>query len=231
MIYRGFEIVNKLYEDEGTKGFYCVIYAAEDKEHKNSIEEFDLEVGSDIQDCSESEFRKASIKFIDENYDDLVNEVIGLSNKQTYEQFCRAIEWISESIGNEEEFYNTLSKVIGLDDKSILQMGYKNLAPYFDQDAYAKMIADYLVENGTNYTLTGNTQIGFQNIVKRFGIDLSKNAEMCNKVQQSLQEYSDVVVKFDVTEQGLDLTFYRSYCPQVSDDAVEEDCEEGLKMQ
>ena len=231
MIYRGFEVVNEAYEYVGEKGFYCVIYAVEDKEHKNSIEEFDLEVGSDIQDCSESEFRKASVKFIDENYDDLVNEVIGLSNKQTYEQFCSAIEWISESIEDEEEFYNTLSEGIGMDDKSIVRMGYRNLVPYFDQDAYAKTIADYLVENGTNYTLTGNMQIGFQDIVKHFGVDLSKNPEMRNKVEQSLQEYSDVIAEFDVTEQGFDFTFYTSYCPQVSDDTVDEDCEEGLKMQ
>lgn len=223
MRYRGFEIVNEPYENEDGKGFYCVIFSTDDKEHKNSIEEFDLEVGSDIQDSSESELKKAVIKFIDENYEDLVSELVGLTNKQTYEQFCNAVSWISESIGDEEAFYYTLSKVIGMDDKSIVQMGYKNLVQYFDKDAYAETIAEYLMD-------TWMTRIEFQNLTKRFGIDLAKDTEMLKKLENALNQYPDIIAEWDITERGFDLRFYGLNCPSMDDEICEEDLEQIPKL-
>lgn len=223
MRYRGFEIINEPYEDEEGKGFYCVIFSTDDREHKNSIEELNLEVGSDIQDSSECEMERAIIKFVDENYDDLVSELIGIDNRRTYEQFCNAVEWISESIDNEEEFYNTLSKVIGMDDKSIVRMGYKNLAPYFDKDAYAETIVGYLIDSEI-------TRIEFQDLTKRFGVDLAKDTEMLKKLENTLNKYPEIIAEWDITKQGFDLTFHRLNYLSMDDEICDENLEQIPKL-
>ena len=223
MRYRGFEIVNEPYENEEGTGFYCVIFSTDDKEHKDSIEEFNLEIGDDIRDCSESELKRAIIRFIDENYEDLISEFVGISNKQTYEQFCNAVGWISESICDKEALYYTLSKVIGMDDKSIVQMGYKNLVQYFDKDAYAETIADYLMD-------TGMTRIEFQDLTRKFGIDLAKDTEMLKKIENTLNKYPEIIAEWDITEQGFDLRFYGLNCPSMDDDLCDEDLEQIPKL-
>ena len=71
-----------------------------------------------------------------------------------------------------EELYDTLTDQIGLTDDEIREIGFKSLAPFFNRDYYAQTIAEYLIDEGTDKTHSGNYHFSFAEVNERFGTSL-----------------------------------------------------------
>ena len=110
-----------------------------------------------------------------------------------------------------------------MDDKSIVQMGYKNLVQYFDKDVYVETIAGYLMD-------AGMMRIEFKDLTRKFGIDLEKDTEMLKKLENTLKQYPEIIAEWNITEQGFDLRFYGLNCPSMDDEICEEDLEQIPKL-
>ena len=117
----------------------------------------------------------------------------------------------------EEAFYVTLSEVIGMTDDEIREMGFTSLARYFDRDSYAQTIAEYIIDEGTADTMSGNIHIPFSEINERFGISLPSDTDMLNKIKDHLLKFSEIVSDLEV-EEDFDLMFFTSYCPNYNDE-------------
>ena len=122
MRYRGFEIVstteydlvrrNQLTgEKETCKGHYCQIYDAEDVARNQMFDEFDLAVGHEIPDDTESSRLAGIAKYVDRNYDSLIDVKWDMQGNRISELLGRALCWISEN-ESEEELYNTFLQFI-----------------------------------------------------------------------------------------------------------------------
>ena len=109
-----------------------------------------------------------------------------------------------------EELYDTLTDQIGLTDDEIREIGFKSLAPFFNRDYYAQTIAEYLIDEGTDKTHSGNYHFSFAEVNERFGTSLPGDKEMLEKIVSALD--SEIVADVDATE-DFDLTFYLDYCP------------------
>lgn len=77
-----------------------------------------------------------------------------------------------------EELYDTLTDQIGLTDDEIREIGFKSLAPFFNRDYYAQTIAEYLIDEGTDKTHSGNYHFSFAEVNERFGTSLPGDKEM-----------------------------------------------------
>lgn len=113
-----------------------------------------------------------------------------------------------------EELYDTLTDQIGLTDDEIREIGVKSLAPFFNRDYYAQTIAEYLIDEGTDKTHSGNYHFSFAEVNERFGTSLPGDKEMLEKIVSALD--SEIVADVDATE-DFDLTFYLDYCPYAED--------------
>ncbi len=85
------------------------------------------------------------------------------------------------------------------------------MIPFFDRGSYAKLIAGFIIDYGTDFSTNGSYHICFKEIEDRFGVDLSNDEEMRNKVLSAFDK--DVVADVEATEDGFDMIFYTSYCP------------------
>ena len=102
-------------------------------------------------------------------------------------------------------------------DNEIREMGFTSLARYFDRDSYAQTIAEYIIDEGTADTMSGNIHIPFSEINERFGISLPSDTDMLNKIKDHLHNFSEIVSDLEVDE-DFDLMFFTSYCPNYDDD-------------
>jgi hypothetical protein len=59
--------------------------------------------------------------------------------------------------------------------------------------------------------MSGNYIVPFKELEDRFGVDLSNDEDMRNKVLSAFDK--DVVADVEATEDGFDMIFYTSYCP------------------
>lgn len=234
MKYRGFNITSCTdntilrQDDEGNEhlcnGYYCQVYSADDDMYANQIDDFCLAVGHEIEDMSYNSLNQGIAKQIDGMYKIYVEDKASSNAKRTHELLGRAIGWISE-MESGCDLYNTLSEVIGMTDIEMHRLGFSSLSGHFDKDGFAQTIADYLIEEGTEMTLSGNYHFEFREINKRFGTNLPEDKEMLDKITEQLTSGENSLVVSDLnTDTDIDLNFYTLYCPNVS----EEECTQAF---
>ena len=112
-------------------------------------------------------------------------------------------------------------------DDEIRFCGFKSLVSYFNKDEYAQTIAEYMTKVGTENTTTGNWQFRFDEIGDKFGVDLSSNSDMVDKICKELYGNGETLSQIEVMGDTLDLTFYLKYCPYADSD---EDINEGIGL-
>lgn len=221
MRYRGFCITScpdkevekyndRTHQVENCDGFFCQVFRGDDDLRMYPIDNFLLAVGHEIADTSDEE-RDRGIR---ENVDDLwmcyKESAAKLTVKSKNDLIGRLVSWLGESEDG-EDLYDTLHH-IGLTDEDIREIGFKSLVPYFDREAYAQTIADYLIDTGTENTTTGNWNIGFNDINQMYGINLPKDSEMLDAITNSLDR--DILADLDLSDDSFDMVFYFNYCPQ-----------------
>ena len=210
--------------NERCHGVYCEVYNVTDDGLTERLDDFTLAEGYEIPDCSAAEIDKAISDYVDEHIipmeyyradalADRRNHIIG-----------RLVSWIGEEQQG-RELYDTLSAYIGMTDEEIRACGFKSLVPYFNKDEYAQTIAEYMIKVGTENTTTGNWQFRFDEIGDKFGVDLSSNSDMVDKICKELYGNGETLSQIEVMGDTLDLTFYLKYCPYADSD---EDINEGI---
>ena len=225
MRYRGFEItstadygITRIDKTTGAnetcKGYYCEIYAADDDNYANLFDSFCLAQGHEIPDCSYSSLVEGIVRYVDVCYDELINAKWDAESCRTYELFGRALCWLAENESG-AELYNTFSEVLGMTDDEIREMGHTTLVPYFNRDNYAQTIADYLIEEGTRDTLSGNLHIPFSEINERYAVELPNDKDLLDRIKDCL--CGDEAVADIETNEDFDLMFHTVFCPNIED--------------
>ena len=239
MRYRGFEITstpdyqigrrNDLTGDvESCRGYYCQVYAANDVDYVNLLDEFCLAEGYEISDRSYSSLVKGIALHVDICYSEL-NEMKSDNNGyRVYQLLGKALCWLGENESG-EELYNTFSEVLGLRNEEILRHGFSSLVPYFDRDEYAETIANYLIDEGTQDTVSGNIHIPFSEINNRFAVDLPADKELLSKIEDCLVWKSHIVSEF-ATDEDFDLMFFTVFCPNCEDRFADNDQSPTMEM-
>ena len=226
MRYRGFIITSqfKRWTEERTdgaaeecSGFCCQVYNGSDDLYENMLDEFKLEVSRDIENMSDEELNRGIIGYIDEHYERLNEAVSDAISNRNADLLGRLICYIGENEYG-RTLYNTLSDKIGMTDDEIQQAGFTSLAPYFDKEAYAQTIAEYLIDEGTASTYSGNYCFDYTEINERFGVALPVDDELLDMIVDSLDK--DIVADV-VTGKDMDIMFYTKYCPNVEDEETE----------
>lgn len=225
MRYRGF-IITSCYDsgierhnresgkDEPCKGYYCQVYAGNDDMYADQIDDFCLAAGYEIEDLSDASLNEGIRSYVDDLFHQLEEGRNFHKKARLANMLGRAVCFLGE-FQSGEELYDTLTDQIGLTDDEIREIGFKSLAPYFDRDCYAQTIAEFLVDEGTDKTHSGNYHFSFAEINERFGTSLPSDQEMLDKIVSSLD--SEIVADVDTTE-DFDLMYYLDYCPYAEND-------------
>ena len=212
MRYRGLNIEHQLFPTEIGNTLSVVVYDGNDDLRKHPL----LEMNDIIFDSNPN---NEAINIVDDCY----GEIDSNKNYYTMERFRellgRAVTVIAEE-QSPERLYETLTDNIGLSDDEIRRIGFTDLAPFFDRDGYAQTIAEFITDYGTEETTTGNYLIPFEEINKRFGVDLFHDEELLDKIMDSFDW--DVVSSLDISDGDFDLTFYTDYCPQCFDEFTQD---------
>lgn len=85
MRYRGFIITStpdsgiERYDRQSSQdvlcnGYYCQIYDGDDDQYANQLDDFCIAEGHEIKDCSYGELERGIARYVDDHYDDLVEE-------------------------------------------------------------------------------------------------------------------------------------------------------------
>lgn len=234
MKYRGFNITSCVdyhveHEDENgidqiCNGYYCQVYSVDDDQYATQIDDFFLAEGYEIESLSEDALCQGIAKRVDEMFN-LYSSAKETENvKRTKELLGRTVGWISE-MESGRDLYNTLTEVIGMTDIEMHRLGFSSLSEYFNKDGFAQTIADYLIEEGTEQTLSGNYHFEFSEINRRFGVNLPEDKELLDKLTEQLTSGENSLVVSDLnTDTDIDLNFYTLYCPNVS----EEECSQAF---
>lgn len=226
MRYRGFIITSRYdrWTEERTNGsaeecsgFCCQVYNGSDGLYENMLDEFPLIIGRDIEDMSDTELDRGIIQYIDEQYERLDEAVSDTISNRNADLLGRLIYYIGENECG-EELYNTLRNVICMTDDEIRQAGFLSLSEYFDKAAYAQTIAEYLIDEGTASTFSGNYHFDYTEINERFGVALPVDNELLDMIADNLDK--DIVADV-VTGKDIDIMFYTQYCPNVEDEETE----------
>lgn len=239
MKYRGFEITasydggveryNSAEDrDEICEGYFCEVYPAGDDQYAEQLDAFCLAEGYEIPDTSDEALNAGIRKYVDDNYYLLQESKNEVKQKRSEELVGRLVCWLGESECG-DELYDTLSKNIGMTDEEIRAAGFRSLAPFFDREQYAQTIADWLIEDGTQTTLSGSWIVHYGTIENRFGVNLQTDEELRNIVSHHLYDSSDVVADFCMDTDKVDLDFFLAYCPCANQDEEEnEDMEQTM---
>ena len=230
MRYRGFEITStpdyaitrqnrETGMNETCKGYYCRLYDADDENYINLFDEFCLAEGYEIPDSSYSSLLAGIAKYVDGCYDTLVSAKWDMQSNRAYELLGRAMCWVGENESG-SELYNTFSEVFGMKDEEIRDMGFTSLVTYFDRDRYAQTIANYLIDEGTRDTVSGNLHIPFSEINEHFAVSLPSDNELLEKIKDQLG--SSEIVSDLHTDEDFDLMFFTVFCPNHEERFAEE---------
>ena len=207
MRYRGFNVESQVYGD-GTL-FEITVYAGDDDLRRHALLDI-CDINLDDKDALDSELRH----IVDDYYDDIVSNENFYKLERYKELLGRAVTWLGESEQG-SDLYNTLTEFVGMTDDEIRTIGFTSLAPYFDRDGYAQTIAEFITDYGTKETTSGNYLIPFEEINKRFGVDLFHDEELLDKIFDSFDW--DIVSGVDINDGEFDMTFYTDYCPDYYD--------------
>ena len=230
MRYRGFEITStpdyaitrqnrETGINETCKGYYCRLYDADDESYVNLFDEFCLAEGYEVPDSSYSSLLAGIAKYVDGCYDTLVSAKLDMQSNRAYELLGRVLFWMAENESN-SELYNTFSEVLGMKDEEIRDMGFTSLVPYFDRDRYAQTVANYLIDEGTRDTVSGNLHIPFSEINEHFAVSLPSDNELLEKIKDQLG--SSEIVSDLHTDEDFDLMFFTVFCPNHEERFAEE---------
>ena len=212
--------------NERCHGVYCEVYNVTDDGLTERLDDFTLAEGYEIPDCSAAEIEKAISDYVDEHIIPMeYYRVDALADRRNH-LIGRLVSWIGEEQQG-RELYDTLSAYIGMTDEEIRACGFKSLVPYFNKDEYAQTIAEYMIKVGTENTTTGNWQFRFDEIGDKFGVDLSSNSDMVDKICKELYGNGETLSQIEVMGDTFDLTFYLKYCPYADSD---EDINEGIGL-
>ena len=88
-------------------------------------------------------------------------------------------------------------------------------------EEYAKTIAEWMMDDGTESTLSGSWAVPFGNLQKRFGVDLKTDTDLRDRVSRVLYDQSDIVADFCMEEDRVRLDFFYSRCPHVYEHGAE----------
>lgn len=228
MRYRGFEIASSY--DSGVEhynsaecrdvicaGYFCEIYPADDYQYADQLDIFWLAEGYEIPDTSYEALVSGIKKYIDDNYYGLQESKNEVKQKRSEELLSRLMCWLGENECG-EELYHTLSKNIGMTDEEIRANRFLSLIPFFDREQYAQTIAEYLIDEGTANTYSGNYHFGYTEINERFGVALPVDDELLDMIVNHLDTN---IVSDIITGENIDLMFYTQYCPNVEDEETE----------
>ena len=214
--------------DERCHGVYCEVYNVTDDGLTERLDDFTLAEGYEIPDCSDASIERAISDYVDEHIIPLeYYRADALADRRNH-LIGRLISWIGEEQQG-RELYDTLSDYIGMTDDEICACGFKSLAEYFDQDDYAQTIADEMIRIGTDNTTDGGWIFLYEYIGEKFGVDLSANTGMIDKICRELCANDDIVSEVSVHNRGFEITFNDDYCPYVRSTDITEDS--GQTMQ
>ncbi len=197
---------------ESCDGYFCSVYRGDDDLKKNILDSFTLAKGYEIADLSITNAEQAVLATIDNNYTYLKWRSNETAVNRKNDLIGRLISALRE-YENPEQMYKTLKEFAGFEDDEIRQSGHKYFVPYFDRDGYAQTIAEFLISQGTEQTYNSGYHIGYDKILKVFGIDMKIDTEMRDKVCECLRSYDEVASGAQVTENGFDMAFHTAYCP------------------
>ena len=202
MRYRGLEIDYAI--DDSTNAVACLrVYDGADALRNYCLfEVHNVDVEGDISERIKN--------VVDTFYYDICTSRKALFPRRGREQLKKAIAYISGIMKN-EDLYHVLKEQVGMTDDEIRSIGHTEMIPFFDRGSYAKLIAGFIIDYGTDFSTNGSYHICFKEIEDRFGVDLSNDEEMRNKVLSAFDK--DVVADVEATEDGFDMIFYTSYCP------------------
>lgn len=237
MIYRGFNIRTvdaidlirhnpSTGENESCHGVYCEVYDVADDGLTEKLDDFTLAEGYEIGSSAEAVIEDAIISYVDNHITELEYYRADAASDRRNHIIGRLVSWIGEE-QHGRELYDTLSAYIGMTDEEIRACGFKSLVPYFNKDEYAQTIAEYMIKVGTENTTTGNWQFRFDEIGDKFGVDLSSNYDMVDKICKELYGNGETLSQIEVMGDTFDLTFYLKYCPYADSD---EDINEGVGL-
>ena len=178
------------------------------------FDEFCLAEGHEIPDSAYSVLLVGIAKYVDGCYDTLMSAKWDMQGSRTYELLGRAMCWAGENESG-SELYNAFSEFFGMTDEEIRDMGFTSLVPHFDRDRYAETIANYLIDEGTRDTVSGNLHIPFSEINERFAVSLPSDVELLEKINDNLMR-SEIVSDLD-TDEDFDLMFFTVFCPNHED--------------
>lgn len=225
MRYRGFEITScpdsgvERYNEitrrtEICPGFFCEVYPAGDDQYANRLDYFCIAEGYEIEDTSDESLTNGIMQYVDANFISLFESKNEVDKSRTEELVGRLVCWLGENESG-EELYNTLSDVIGMTDQEINAVGFSSLVPYFNRERYAKTIAEWIIDDGTDSTLTGSWIVPYGNIRYHFGVNLETDTELREMVSRELYNSSDAVADFCMESDKVCLDFNYAYCPHV----------------
>lgn len=206
-------------------GYFCRIYGADDDQFAHELDNFSLAVGYEIADKTEAALEQGIIAYVNAAYQNLKERRDEIKRKRLWELIGRFVCWAKESITG-EELYNTLANGIGMSDEEIRETGFISLVPYFDKEGYAQTISEYLIETGMEKTDSGHWTVPFQEINQRYATDLPADRRLLADISTYLYMFSESVVDFCITDEGVELDFYYSQCPNYNGGKREE-CEEA----
>lgn len=239
MRYRGFEIIScpdsgvERYNtaesrDEICDGYFCEVYLAEDDQYANQLDTFCLAEGYEIPDTSDESLDAGIIKYVNENYYVLMDAKAEVKLKRSEELVGRLVCRLGENESG-AQLYDTLSQTIGMTDEEIREVGFTSLAPFFDRAQYAQTIADWIIDDGKESTLTGSWTVPYGNIAKHFGVNLGADEELRNMVSKNLYDRSDIVADFCMEQDKVTLDFFYTHCPYVLKHSPQEKAEQAEK--
>ena len=233
MRYRGFNITyttDKGVERENPathrkdirNGYYCEIYPGDDDQYADRLDTFCLAEGYEISDLSDNEVKKAIRNYVDDNYHALKEADYNHQSLWRGVIIGRLIRYIGETLSynnqDELDLYESLSDFCSMSDAEIGRAGFHALVQFFNRDDYAQTIAEYLIDDGTEHTRSGNYHIEFDEINELFGVDIPDDKEMLDKIVDALDR--DIVSDVDISE-DFDLMFYTDYCPNYEGETYE----------
>lgn len=90
-------------------------------------------------------------------------------------------------------------------------------------EMYAHKIATYIFVEGTRNTSYSSWNVYFDEIEHHYGIDLTKDKELVEKIEYVLNsDFGHMIVEVEVEEDCFSFSIFYNYCMNIIDDELEE---------
>lgn len=227
MRYRGFTITatddNGIVREEPKsgrmvicEGYYCQIVPSTDFTYDLTIDDFCLAVGFEIPDSSYESLELGIRAYVDENYPELWQGKENVLRKQKDRNISHLAHWL---MGTQDHsvLHEALSRDLCLEPDEILELGFTELVPHFDRTGYACVIADHIVDTGSEGTENGKWRVTFKGLNNQFETDLPTDAELLTEITERLRhDYPLTVSSVKCSKNGFVVEFDPVCCPRVA---------------